>query len=75
VLFPTLVEDEDVIEINNHERVGEGPQDVIHRPHKSSRGICQPIGHDQPFKKAFLGFEGSIPYIYGLYWNLVVVRL
>ena len=26
----TLAEDEDVIQINHHERVGEGPQAVIH---------------------------------------------
>ena len=24
---------------------------------------------------AFIGFEGGIQYIYGLYWNLVIARL
>ena len=75
VLLPTLNEGEDFIQIKNHERVGEGLQYVIHQPHKSSRDIYQPEGHDQPFKNASLGFEGGHPYIYGLYWNLVVTRL
>lgn len=29
MLLPTLTEDEGVIQINNHEQVGEGPQYVI----------------------------------------------
>ena len=67
VFLPTLVEDEDVVQIYNHKRVGKGSQDVIHQPHKSCRGICQPERHDQSLKKALLGFEGDLPYIHGLY--------
>jgi len=33
--------------------------------------IRQPEGHDQPLKKAILGFEVNFPYICGIYWNLV----
>jgi len=56
VLLPTPSEDEDVVQINNHKIAGEVMQDVIHQPRKSSKGICKPKGHEQPFKEAFLGF-------------------
>ena len=38
-------------------------------------GIRQPERHDQPFKKAHLGFEGSIPYIGGFDRHLVIMRI
>lgn len=72
VLYQTLIEHEGIIQIYNHKLVGERLQDVIHQPHKISRGIFQSKGHDQPLKKALLGFEGGLPYIYDLYWNLVI---
>ena len=74
VIFTNLVEDEDAIQIYNHKRVGERPQDVIHHPHNNCKGIFQPERHEQPLKKA-LRFEGGFPYIYGFYWNLVIARL
>lgn len=53
----------------------EGPQDVIYYPHKISKGFCQPEIHNQPLKKVYIVFKGSLPYIYGLYWNIVIVTL
>jgi len=38
-------------------------------------GIYQLEGHNQPFKKAFLGFKGSHPHICMLYWNMVITIL
>jgi hypothetical protein len=75
VFCPTLVEDEDVIQIHHHKRIGKRLQDIIHHPHESCQGICQAKGHDQPFKKTIFGLEGSLPYINMLYWDLVVTRL
>ena len=66
VLFQTLVEDEDVVQIYNHKQVGKGLQDIINQHHKSCRGIFQPKMHDQPLKKALLRFEGGILYMYVL---------
>jgi hypothetical protein len=59
VFFPSLAEDENVIQYTTTNELVKG-QDVIHQPHKSCRGICQPERHDQPFKKALLGFEGAV---------------
>lgn len=39
VLFPNLVENQDIIWIHHHEWVGEGSQDVIHQPHEGCEGI------------------------------------
>jgi hypothetical protein len=75
VLCPTLVEDEDVIQINHHKIIGERPQYIIHHPHESCWGIFQAKEEDQPFKKHFFGLEGNLPYIGLLYWDLVVARL
>jgi hypothetical protein len=40
VLLPISVEDEDVIQIYHHKRVGEGSQYIIHKPHESGWCIC-----------------------------------
>ena len=50
-------------------------QDVIHQPHEGCGSIHQPERHDQPFEKALLGFEGSLPHIGGFDWYLVIPRL
>jgi hypothetical protein len=75
VFHPTLVEDEDVIQIYHHKRIGEIMQDIMHHPY----GICWEIyeakGHEQQFKKTFFGLEGSLPYISLVYWDLVVARI
>jgi hypothetical protein len=63
VLRPTLVEDEDVIQIHHHNRIGERLQYILHHPRESCWGIFQAKGHDHPFKKTFFGLEGSLPYI------------
>jgi hypothetical protein len=74
VFHPTLVEDEDIIQIYHHKIIGERPQDIIHQPHESGWGIRQTKGHDQPFKNTFFGLESSLPYISLFYWDLVVAQ-
>jgi hypothetical protein len=75
VFLPTLVEDEDFIQIHHHKIIGERPQDIAHHPHESCWDIFQSKGHDQPFENTFFGLEGSIPYNGLLYWDLVVAGL
>jgi hypothetical protein len=75
VFLPTLVEDEDVIQIDHNKRTSERLQDIIHHPHESCWGIFQAKGHGQSFKKTFFGLEGNLPYIGLLYWDLMVTRL
>jgi hypothetical protein len=75
VFHPTLVEDEDVIQIHHHKIIDERPQDIIHHPYEIFWGIRQPKGHDQRFKKTLFGLEGSLQYISFLYWGLVVAGL
>lgn len=75
VLFSSLVEDEDIIKIYNHQYVGERPQDVIHQPHESCGGIRQIERHDQPIEKTLHGLESGLPHIYGFYQNLVIIKL
>jgi hypothetical protein len=61
VLLSSFVEDEDVIQIYHHERVGEGSQYIIHQTHKSGWCICEAKGNDQPFEETFFRFESCIP--------------
>jgi hypothetical protein len=75
VFLPILFEDEDDIQIHHHKGIGERPQYSVHHHHESCWGICQAKGHNQPFKKTLFGFEGSLPYIVLLYWELVVFGL
>ena len=75
VLLPTLVEDHNVIQVHSWKWVGERPQYVIPQPHEGCRSIFQPERHYQPFEKAFLGFEGSLPHIGWFNWYLVIPRL
>jgi len=75
VLFPTLVEDQDVIQVYKYKLVGEWVQYVIHEPHEYCTSICQPERHNQPFEKALLGFEGNLPHIGGSNWYLVLFGL
>jgi hypothetical protein len=75
VFHPTLVEDEDIIQIYHHKIIGERPQDIIHHPHETGWGILQTKVHDQPFKKTFFGLESGLPYIILFYLDLVVAGL
>jgi hypothetical protein len=75
VFRPSLVVDEDVIQIHHYKSIGEWSQDIVHCPHEGGWSICQIKGHDQPFKKTFLLLEGGLPYICMFYWDLVVVGL
>jgi hypothetical protein len=75
VLLPSSVEDEDVIQIYHHKRVGEGYQYIIHQPPESGWCIFYAKGHDQSFKEAFFGFESCLPYISWFDGNLVVAIL
>jgi hypothetical protein len=72
VFYPNIVEDEDIIQIYHHKRIGERPQDIIHQPNESGWGVRQTKGYDQPFKKTLFGLESSLPYISLLCWDLVV---
>jgi hypothetical protein len=54
VFVPSLVVNENVIQIHHYKSIGEWSQDIVHNPHESGWGIFQTKGHDQPFKKAFL---------------------
>jgi hypothetical protein len=75
VFYPSPVVDEDVIQIQHQKRVSEMSQDIVHHPHESCWGIFQTKGHDQPFKKTFFLLEGSFPYIFLFYWDLMVAIL
>jgi hypothetical protein len=46
VFYLILVEDEDVIQIYNQKRIGEGLQYIVHQSHESCRSICQTKGLD-----------------------------
>jgi hypothetical protein len=54
VLCPSIIVNEDVIQIHHYKIIGEWSQDIIHHPHESGWIIFQTKGHDQPFKKTFL---------------------
>ena len=75
MLFPSLAEDKNVIQVYHYKWVSEWTQDVVHQPHEGCRSICQSERHDEPFKKALLGFEGSLSHIKGLDWYLVIPGL
>jgi hypothetical protein len=54
VFDPSLVVNENVIQIHQYKSIGEWSQDIVHYPHESGWSICQTKGHDQPLKKTFL---------------------
>jgi hypothetical protein len=54
VFGPSLVVNENAIQIHHCKIIGEWSQDIVHHPLKRGWRICQTKGHDQPFKKAFL---------------------
>jgi hypothetical protein len=53
VFCPSLIVNEDVIQIQHYKCIGEWSLDIIHHPHVSGWCICQTKGHEQPFKKTF----------------------
>jgi hypothetical protein len=75
VLCPGPAEDDDVIQIDHHERVCEWLQDIIHYPHQCRWSISWDKRHDEPLKEAFFIFEGCLPYIIWFYQNLVIAWL
>ena len=50
-------------------------QYVIHQPHEGCWSICQSKRNEDPFEKALLGFECSLPHIRGFDWYLVIPKL
>jgi hypothetical protein len=66
-VFPTLVEDEDIIQIYNPKGISERPQYVIHQPHEICWGILQAKGHDQPLENTIFRLESTLPYISQFY--------
>ena len=75
VLFPSLVEDQDVIQVHYYKLVGDWMQYVVNQPHECCGSICQLERHDEPFEKSLLGFEGSLPHIRRLDLYLVIPGL
>ena len=63
LICPTFVENEDVVQIYDHKRIGERLQDIVHQSHESCRSISQAKRHDQPFEKILFRLEGSLPNI------------
>ena len=61
VIFPTFVENEDVVQIYNHKIIGEILQDIILQYHEICWSISQPKRNDQPFEKVIFRLEGSLP--------------
>jgi hypothetical protein len=54
VFFPSIVINEDVIQIPHYKIIGEWLKDIIHHPHESGWRIFQTKENDQPFKNTFL---------------------
>jgi hypothetical protein len=53
MLYQIFDKDDNVIQIYDHKRVYEQPQDVIHHPYGCFLSIIRAKRHDQPLKKAF----------------------
>ena len=75
VIFPNFVENENVIQIYDHKRIGERSQDIVHQSHESCWSISQAKIHDQPFEKTLFKLEGNLPNISLFNWDLVIARL
>jgi hypothetical protein len=75
VFHSTLSEYEDIIQIYQHKRIGERPQDIIHQDHESGWGIHKTKRYDQLFKKTLFGLESNLPYISLFYGDMVVVKI
>jgi hypothetical protein len=54
VFGPSLVVNENAIQIRRYKIIGEWMQDIVHHPHESGQRIFQTKGHDQQFKKTFV---------------------
>ena len=50
MLFRVLGVDEDVIKVDDHERVKKVGEDVVHEVLESGRHICEPKGHHTPLE-------------------------
>ena len=50
VLFRVLGVDEDVVEVDDHERVEEVREDVVHEVLEGGGCICEPKGHHTPLE-------------------------
>jgi hypothetical protein len=44
VFFPSLVVNENVIQIHHYKSIGEWSQDIVHHPHESGWSIFKPKG-------------------------------
>jgi hypothetical protein len=75
VFRPSLVVDEDVIQIHHYKIIGERLHDIINHPHGICWRIFQTKRLDQTFKNTFFRLEGGLPYICLFYGNIVVDRL
>jgi hypothetical protein len=72
VICPTFVENEDVMQIYDHKRIGESSQDIIHQDHEGCWSIIQSKIYDQPFEKTLFRLEGGLLDISLFNWDFVV---
>jgi hypothetical protein len=61
VFGPSLVVNENVIQIYNYKSIGERSQDIVHHPHESGWRIYQTKGHDQPLFQVDIGGHPPFP--------------
>ena len=73
--YPCSFVDGDIINIYDQKIIGEWAKNIFHHPQEGFWRICQSERHDQQLKKAFLRFEGSLPDIGLLNWQLMIARL
>ncbi|PON99519.1 LOW QUALITY PROTEIN: hypothetical protein TorRG33x02_046860 [Trema orientale] len=50
-------------------------KNLIHQPHKSTRGIAQAKRHHKPFVETLTCLECCLPFVPGSYVNLVIPTL
>ena len=57
VLFPSLAEDQDVIQVHYYKCVGEWPQDVVHQRHEVAGVFVNPKGMTNDSKRPSLALK------------------
>ena len=73
VFLQVICEDEDVIQVDDDvPLVDEVPEDVVHHPLKSRRGVAESKEHDRGLVQTSIGPEGSLQLVAFLDANIVV---
>lgn len=60
VFFKGLRENEDIVEVDDHESVQERPKEVVHEPLEGSGCIAEAKGHDKALVVAISGLESGL---------------